>query len=227
MKHHHTLLLFLFSFNVTFAQTPIEEQLGSWFTYIGNHKISNKVSFSTLVQAWDYELIDYFNFILYNLSVNYDISPELTTTLAYGYADIDSGFETNGPHTFENRFSEQVGFKHKLFELPIDHRFRVEQRFLNKLGPNAFHNRVRYRLGTKIKLNKTFFIRIHNEYISTIGSKKVDAFSENRFYSALGINIYKSVSVQVGYLNRGIKGLSLHRLQLGLFHKMDLRKKKE
>lgn len=226
MKRNITLLLLLFSLISTFAQSPVEEKLGSWFTHFGNYKISDKFSTSALVQAWDYELADNFNFILYNLSLNYTVSTKVTTTLAYGYADIDSGFETNGPHTFENRLSEQIGYKHKLFELPIDHRFRVEQRFLNKLGPNTFHNRLRYRLGTKITLNNTLFFRVHNEYITTIGTKKVDAFSENRFYTALGINASKAVNIQFGYLNRAIKGLSLHRLQLGLFYKVDLRKKK-
>ncbi|WP_298343930.1 DUF2490 domain-containing protein [uncultured Algibacter sp.] len=227
MKYYIIILILVININTSFSQAPVEDKLGSWFTFVGNHKVSDKVSFSTLVQAWDYEVADNFNFILYNLSLNYKLTPKVTTSIAYGFADIDSGFETNKPHTFENRLSEQVGYKHKLFKLPIDHRFRIEQRFLNKSGPDVTHNRLRYRLGTKIELNKTLFLRIHNEYLTTIGSKKVDAFSENRFYTALGINASKSVNIQVGYLNRAIKKLSLHRLQLGLFYKMDLRKKKE
>lgn len=226
MKRYIILLLLLFTLNITFAQSPVEDKLGSWFTFSGNHKISDKVGFTALIQAWDYELADSFNFILYNLSLNYAVSPKVTTSLAYGYADIDSGFETNASHTFENRLSEQVYYKHKLFKLPIDYRFRAEQRFLNKSGSNLIHNRFRFRLGTKIMLNKILFFRIHNEYLSTIESKKVDAFSENRFYSALGINTSKAVNIQVGYLNRSIRKLSLHRVQLGLFYKIDLRKKK-
>lgn len=225
MKYYTSILILVFGLNSLFSQAPVEDELGSWFTFVGNHKISDKFSFSALVQAWDYEIADNFNFILYNFSVNYKVSPKLTTTLAYGYADIDSGFETNGPHTFENRLSEQISYKHTLFKFPIDHRFRAEQRFLNKFGPNVMHNRLRYRIGTKIKLNNVFFIRIHNEYITTIQTKKVIGFSENRLYTALGFNISKAVNMQVGYLNRTIKGLDLHRLQLGLFYKIDLRKK--
>jgi len=227
MRYYIAIILFTMSLNTTFAQAPIEEKIGSWFTFVGHHKVAEKVSISALVQAWDYELVDNFNFILYNLSVNYAVTPKLTTSLAYGYADIDSGFETNGPHTFENRISEQLGYKHKVSKFPIDHRFRIEQRFLNKLGPvNTFHNRLRYRIGTKIPLNETLFIRIHNEYLTTIGSKKVDAFSENRLYTAFGYKVSQSVNMQIGYLNRAIKGLSLNRLQLGLFYKVDLRRKK-
>lgn len=226
MKYLLTTLLLIISISNGHSQSNQEEKLGSWFTFSGNHKISDDVSLSSLIQAWDYELANNFNFILYNLSVNYAVSPKVTTSLAYGYADIDSGFEIIGTHTYENRLSEQIGYKHKLFRLPIDHRFRVEQRFLNKSGPNVLHNRLRYRLGTKISLNKTFFFRIHNEYLTTLQTKKVDAFSENRLYTALGINASKSVNVQVGYLNRSIKELDLHRLQVGLFIKTDHRKEK-
>lgn len=228
MKYYIAILVFAISINTTFSQSPVEDELGSWFTLYGSHKVSDKVSVSTLIQAWDYEVADKFNFILYKLYFNYALTPKVTTTLAYGYADIDSGFETNGPHTFENRLSEQIGYKHKLFKLPIDHRLRIEHRFLNKTGPNnVTHNRLRYRLGTKIKLNKTLFFRFHNEYLTTFGSSQVDAFSENRLYTALGINVTKAVNVQVGYLYRAIKSLNLHRLQLGLYYKVDLRKKKE
>ena len=143
--------------------------------------------------------------------------------------DIDSGFEKSGPHTYENRIYEQIGYKHNFVKLPIDHRFRIEQRFLNKPKPtdNGYHNRLRYRLGTKININNSLFIRLHDEFIATIQTKSTDGFTENRLYGALGINVFKSANIQVGYLNRNINGKNLHRLQLGFFYKADLRKKKE
>lgn len=225
MKYLFTILIFVLGLAKAYSQSPVEEELGSWFTLSGNHKVADKISISTLVQAWDYEIADNFNFILFNVSGNYQLSPKITTSLAYGYADIDSGFRNVGPHTYENRISEQINYKHKLFKLPIDQRFRVEQRFLNKSTKNVLHNRLRYRIGTKVKLNKTLFIRIHNEYLATLQTKKIEGFAENRLYGALGFNLSSSVNIQTGYLYRRIKGLDLHRLQLGLFYKMDLRKK--
>ena len=109
MKRHIALLLLVLSLNITFAQSPVEDELGSWFTFSGNHKISDKVSFSTLIQAWDYELADNFNFILYNLSLNYAVSPKTTASLAYGFSDIDSGFETNAPHIVIAVLSSLIG----------------------------------------------------------------------------------------------------------------------
>lgn len=226
MKHHKTLILFLLSIHTFFGQTPIENQVGSWFTVSGTYRISNKLSFNNTIQSWHYEIADNFNFLFTKVAVNYHISPKLTTALAYGFMDIDRGFEKEGPHTYENRLMEQIGYKQKLAKLTIDHRFRIEQRFLNKpTSKNILANRLRYRIGTKLKLNNTLFIRLNNEFLSTIKTKEIDAFSENRAYIALGINMIKSTHIQVGYLNRKIKDLDLHRLQLSLFYKIDLRKK--
>lgn len=220
-------LVFILSLNTMFAQTPVEDQLGSWFTYGGNYRLSNKVSISNVVQSWHYEVAQNFNFLFTNIAVNYHVNRKLTTSVSYGFMDIDSGFNKVGEHTYENRLYEQIGYKHKIAKLPIDHRFRLEQRFLDRPEPkeNVMHNRFRYRLGTKIVLNKTFFLRLNNEYIWTIQTKKNDGFDENRAYGALGINMFKSANLQVGYLNRKIKGMNLHRLQLSLFYKADFRKK--
>lgn len=227
MKYYIALIVLLLSINITFSQTPVEDQLGSWFTTSGTYKISNKVSFSNTLQSWHYKIADSFNFLFTSLAVNYHVSDKLTTSFAYGFMDIDSGFKKEGVHTYENRLMEQISYKHKLAKLPIDHRFRVEQRFLNKPVNNILLNRLRYRLGTKIKLNNTLFIRLNNEFLVVVKTKETSKFTENRAYAALGLNIFKSANIQVGYLNRKIKGLDLHRLQLGLFYRVDLRKKTE
>lgn len=226
MKRYITTLLLIFCLNSTFAQSPVEKQLGSWFTYVGNYRVSDKFSISNCVQSWHYEIADNFNFLFTNVALNYHISSKVTTTFSYGFMDGDSDFEKSSPHTYENRLFEQIGYKHTLAKLPIDHRFRLEQRFLNKATDNVLHNRLRYRLGTKLKINKSLFIRLNDEFIATIQTKTNDGFTENRLYGALGINVFKSANIQVGYLNRKIKDLNLHRLQLGFFYKADLRKKK-
>lgn len=227
MKRYIFLLAFVLSLNSTFSQTPIEDQMGSWFTYGGTYRVSDKFSVSNCVQSWHYEVAENFNFLFTNVAVNYHINPKLTTSFSYGFMDIDSGFNNIGEHTYENRLYEQIGYKHKLGKLPFDNRFRLEQRFLDKPEPkeDVMHNRLRYRVGTKIVLNKTFFLRLNNEYIWTVQTKNNNGFDENRAYGALGINILKSANVQIGYLNRKIKGLNLHRLQLSLFYKADFRSK--
>ncbi|KAA5823563.1 DUF2490 domain-containing protein [Algibacter amylolyticus] len=222
----YLLIVILLSISVCngYSQSNQEEKTGSWFTYAGTHRVSDKLSISTLSQVWMFELAENFNFILLYGGINYKVSANLTTSLAYGYGDIDGGFYTDKPHTYENRIFEQVTFKHKVSNLPFDHRFRVEQRFFHKYDFKSTSHRFRYRLGTKLTLNKSLFIRLNNEFLATLES---DILTENRLYTALGINISKSCNVQLGYLNRKINGLNLHRLQAGLYIKTDHRKKKQ
>lgn len=223
MKYLLTTFVIIISISNCHSQSNQEDKLGSWITYAGTHRVSDKFSVSTLSQVWTFEVAENFNFILLYGALNYQVSPKLTTTIGYGYGDIDGGFYTDKPHNYENRVFEQLTFKHKISNLPIDHRFRVEQRFFHKHEFKSTSHRLRYRLGTKINLNKSLFIRLNNEFLATIQD---DVLTENRLYSALGINISKSCNLQLGYLNRKIKGLNLHRLQAGIFIKTDHRKKK-
>ena len=220
----HLLIGIILCFNPLFSssQSNPEDKLGSWFTYSGIHRVTEKISINTCAQIWLYEVDSNFNFMLLNTGISYHISPKFTTSISYGYADIDGGLETNAQHTFENRIYEQIAYKHNILKLPIDHRIRIEHRFLNTPNENKTKHRLRYRLGTKIKLNNNLFIRLNNEFLATFQN---DIGTENRLYGALGIHIFKSSNVQLGYLNRKINGLNLHRLQVGVSIKTDLRRK--
>ncbi len=223
MKHILFVLLICLSAQFSYSQTNPEDKLGIWYDLGGNHRISEKLSITTYTQLWLYEFNDNFNFFLFKTGVNYRINPKLTASILYDYSDFDSNINVSAPHTFENRISEQIVFKHKLSKLPIDHRFRFEHRFRRKSSSKTSRARLRYRLGTKLKLNKTLFVRLHNELLLT---PKLSNTPENRFYSGIGFNISKSKNIQIGYLNRNTsKGSNLHRLEIGFFFKTDFRKK--
>ncbi|NMH86160.1 DUF2490 domain-containing protein [Flavivirga algicola] len=224
MKYYITTFIFILTISLGYSQTSPEDKLGAWYTYFGNHRISNKLSIVAGGQIWAFEPATNLNLFLAKVGINYHINNKLKVELGYSFLDIDRSIQhVEGSHVFENRISEQIAFKHKLSNFPIDHRFRVEHRFFNSRARNSIKHRLRYRLGTKVKLNKTLFIRINNEVLSTIED---DFSSANRFYTALGINLSKSCNLQLGYLNRYLfkKDINLHRLQVGLFIKTDHRK---
>ncbi|WP_242132869.1 DUF2490 domain-containing protein [Aestuariivivens marinum] len=224
MKKTTILLGVLLTACYSYAQINPEDKWATWYGLGGNYRISEKSSIETFTYLWHYELNDNFNFLLLNFGYNYHFNPKLTGTVFWGYADIDSEMNMSSPHSSEIRLAEQVAFKHKLSTIPLDHRFRIEHRFLRK--PNSKQNvaRLRYRLGTKFNLNKILFVRIHNEILL---SPKLENSSENRFYSGLGFNISKSNNIQLGYMNRNTPNKdNLHRIQMALFIKIDFRKNK-
>ncbi|WP_303315658.1 DUF2490 domain-containing protein [Flavivirga abyssicola] len=224
MKHYLTPFIFLLTITLSHSQTSPEDELGAWYTYFGNHRISNKISIVAGGQIWAYEPTTNLNLLLLKGGINYHINSKLKVELGYSFLDIDRSIQgLDGKHVYEYRISEQIAYKHKLSNLPIDHRLRLEQRLFNLRVGHSSKNRLRYRLGTKINLNKTLFIRANNEVIFHL---EKDFFSENRLYGALGINLNKSCNLQLGHMYRYINDLNLHRLQISLFIKTDHRKKK-
>lgn len=217
---HLSLFLFICS---SYAQLIPERTLGAWYDIGGNHKVSEKTSIETYMQFWLYEVNDNFNFFLFKVGYNHHFTPKLTTTIYLGYSDFDGNINISSPHTYEKRITEQVVYKHKLIKIPLDHRFRIEHRFFRKHNSKPKVARLRYRLGSKITLNKSLFIRSHNELLL---SPKSSSVPENRFYLGLGIKLSKSINLHLGYLNRHTTNKkNLHRLQTAVFFKTDLRKK--
>ena len=225
MKKIILQLSLLLVFYSSYAQISQEDKLGAWFDIGGNHRISEKSSIKTYAQFWLYEVNDNFNFFLLKIGYNYHFNPKLTGSIYLGYSDFDGNINISSPHTYEKRITEQFTFKHKLSKIPLDHRFRIEHRFFKKSDSKLNVIRLRYRIGSKFNLSNTLFIRLHNELLLTPKSSNTP---ENRFYTALGINISKSDNIQLGYLNRNTSNKeNLHRLQIGIFFKTDFRKKKK
>lgn len=223
MKNILTFLLLVFTTNLSFSQTTPKDKVGAWYMLDATHKVANKLSIKSGVQLRSFEILDNINLLFLYTGVNYHLNKKTTLTLAYCFLDIDRSFIITGEsHLYENRPYEQISYKQKLFKTPIQHRLRLEQRFLNFQHTQTTLHRLRYRLGTKVKLSNTLFLNISNEIFANF---KNQVFTENRLYAAIGFNISKSNNIQLGYLNHEINKLNLNRLQLGLFIKTDLRKK--
>ena len=225
MKYLLTIIILSFTITISFSQSTPEDEFGAWYMLDGTHKVSNKVSIKTGFQLRSFEVLDNINLLFYYTGVNFHLNKNTSLTLAYCYLDIDRSFLISGEnHLYENRSYEQISFKQETLGLPILHRLRLEHRFLNFKHQHTTLHRFRYRIGTKIKINDKLFINVNNELFA---NTKDQVFTENRLYAALGINISKVNTIQIGYLNHEINKSNLNRLQVALFFKTDLRKKKK
>ncbi|WP_242206098.1 DUF2490 domain-containing protein [Aestuariivivens insulae] len=223
MKHLLIILGLFLSINLSFGQSNPEDKLGGWYELGINTKISKKLSVNTYTLLWLYEANDNFNFVLLKGGLSYQLNPKLKAVLTYGYADFDGSIDLSSPHTLENRISEQIIFKHHFVKLPIEHRLMVDHRFLRKPNKRSAVARLRYRIGTKLKINNTLSLLLKNELLL---SPKLSNSPENRFYSGLGAAINKNYTITIGYVNRNTMNKeNLHRLQAGLFIKTDFTKK--
>lgn len=219
------IILFLIIYSTT-AQETGEDKLGAWYMYSGTHRVSDKLSIKSGAQIREYETTNNLNTLLLLTGLSYKVNSNIVTTMGYGYLNFDSSYfdlpdENN---TNEHRLFEQVSLKNKIWKLQLEHRYRLEQRFLDYSERKDTQHRTRYRLQVTLPLNDTFFVNIYDEIFLNLQN---DIFSQNRLYTALGMKINKNSKIQFGYLKNNFSKASFDRLQVGLSINTDLRNRKQ
>ena len=241
MKNLFFLVILLSTILNSNAQNEItgEDELGSWFMYFGTNKIAEKWSIHTEAQFRYYETASNFNQLLLRTGINYHINSDAIATLGYGFIETDPSFTEydifasdiliSNNSISEHRLFEQFILKNKVWEFKFEHRYRLEQRFVqnNYSGVSNTLHRARYRLQLTVPLTDVFFLNFYDEIFINLQN---EAFGQNRLYAAVGVNITDNLSMQFGYLKNHFKETDYDRLQLGVFFNTDLRtvfKKKE
>ncbi|MFK7832600.1 MAG: DUF2490 domain-containing protein [Winogradskyella sp.] len=224
MKIFNILWVLILFQTTAVAQNPSEDFLGSWYTYGSNHRFSERISVTPYAELRFYEPSSNYNLLFLSLRGNYHINSKSTFGLGYAYLDIDTVFEFDDvPHVIEHRILEQYTYKHTFSKLNINHRARLELRFLEFSNRNELQNRFRYRLGLSYKLNNTFFLALTEEGFVNFQDQ---VFHENRFYVGIGAHLIKNVQISAGYLKQHIRKNNLNRIMVGLNFKTDHRKTK-
>ncbi len=222
-----TLLLFalIFMSSNLSAQEIGDDTLGSWYMYFGTNKVSEKLSIHSEAQFRYFENAKNFNQLLLRTGLNYHINSNAIATLGYGFIETDSSFEeiANEINAMEHRIFQQFILKNKVGEFKFEHRYRIEQRFINFGDSNDTQHRARYRLQVTLPLTDIFFLNFYDEiFLNLQGS----VYGQNRLYGALGVNVTEDLSVQAGFLKNHFPSANFNRLQLGVIWNTDLRKKK-
>ena len=250
MKEKVALIIVLigFSYIQCHAQKEISDQSHAWLMYFGNHKINDRWGLHTEYQWRRAEFMDAWQQSLLRLGVDYYAKNGSQYTMGYGW--IESFVYGDQPITRkfnEHRIWEQFITKSKVARVEIQHRYRLEQRWLenwmkssdkiDSLGGFIHKNRARYRFMANIPLNKkemsdnTFFLSLYDELFIGFGPNIAkNVLDQNRMYAALGYRFNAKLSIQLGYLNQyiiktdGIKAERNHTLQTAIFYHLDFRK---
>jgi len=223
MKKIVLLLSFVFSFSLA-AQETGEDKLGSWHMYFGTNRISEKLSIHTEAQARYYEQLSNFNQLLLRTGLNYHLNTNAIVTMGYAYIVTDGTFQEfpGDLDSKEHRIFQQFILKNKVGKVGFEHRYRLEQRFLNFGDRKETEHRARYRLQLTLPITPIVFLNFYDEIFLNLQN---DVFGQNRLYGALGFNLSKELSMQAGYLKNHFPNAHFNRLQIALFYNPDLRKK--
>ena len=220
-------LILLFSSLVSLqAQDRGEDDLGAWAMIFTNNRISEKLSIHAEAQYRTYEFGSNFNQLLLRTALNYHISDKAMASFGYGNITTDTNFlEFSGEENVnENQLYEQFVLKNSLGKFNFSHRYRLEQRFINRpAGENTTEHRARYFLRVTYPLNDKWFLTAYDEIFINLQN---DFFGQNRLYGALGYNFSENLSAQMGYLKNDFAVDTYDRFQLAVFIKTDWRNKK-
>ncbi|HHH49415.1 MAG TPA: DUF2490 domain-containing protein [Saprospiraceae bacterium] len=224
MRIYKVLILLLFLQPIfTHAQ---QSEMGNWLMYFGTNKINENFSIHTEIQYRNHTLIpNNVEQLLLRVGLNYHFSNKAFTTAGYAYIP-SYVFESKqkNPEVTEHRVWQQFILTNKIGRVKFEHRYRLEQRWVNQ----SYKNRFRYRLMFFVPFNKnriekgTLFLGLYDEIF--INDNKV-FFDRNRLYVALGYQFHKAASVQIGTLNQRVNDFDKWYLQAALVFNTDWRNK--
>lgn len=204
-----------------------QQETGNWLMYFGTNKISEKFSIHSEAQYRNHTISPTnIEQLLLRTGLNYHFKPNASAT--FGYAHIGNHvYESyrKSPETEEHRIWQQFLSTNNLGRVRFEHRYRLEQRFIEA----DFKIRFRYRLMLFVPLNRpkietgTMYLGIYDE-ISL--NDKAAFFDRNRLYGGLGYQYTNNIHFQVGVLRQEVQTTSKTFLQFGLIFNTDLRSEK-
>lgn len=185
---------------VAYTQTNV---LGGWYFVNLNYHINQKIFVYSEVQTRSQHVLDDFYYQELKAGLGYNFSHNKTVFLGFGNYNA---FTYPGNYkkpivTNENRIWEQFIITNNVSRIYMEHRLRIEQRWVN----GDYLNRFRYRLALSIPINhikmedRTLFPALFDEVFFT---DKEPVFIRNRFFGGAGYRFSKSVTIQAGFLRQ-------------------------
>lgn len=217
------LIIFVMSqSNVSFAQ---KSDIGNWFIYFGNQKINKKWNWHNEVQYRNYDFIGDINQLLLRTGIGYNLS-ENNNNILLGYGFIQSHSYINANDKVsknEHRIFQQFITKQNIHNFFVQHRYRIEERFLT----DDFKLRFRYFLSINKPLNKpalepnAVYLSAYNEIFL---SDQSPVFDRNRLYGGIGYCINKYFRVETGFMSQIYENRNESQFQIILFNNLPLTK---
>ncbi|MBE9664882.1 DUF2490 domain-containing protein [Mucilaginibacter boryungensis] len=193
-----------FIFLIAGISASAQSKVGTWgiFTAIMPGDSAHRWGGYSELQLRENSTFNQFNYYEIKAGISYDLDKAFTALIGGGrYTTYDYQNLGAGPNTIEARFWEQMIVNQYLYRIKLEHRYRIEQRWLNGI----YRNRFRYRLNVFVPLNstkieaKTWFVSVFEEIFL---NNKEPNFERNRISAALGYQFDKKWILQAGWINQ-------------------------
>ncbi len=214
--------------NYAFSQSP-SGTTGSWLMFFNQTRLHEKWSLHAEAQYRSFEISPNTEQILLRIGANFHINNNYSVSAGLAYVP-NYAFDKEqlpGVQVSEKRTWQQMIMKNKLGRVNFEHRYRLEQRWLQSNNSDKYLNRIRYLIRATFPLNKkaieknTLFLTLYDEVFIHFSSLP---FDRNRLYAAVGYQVMPKSNVQLGYLAQTVNTTTKHYLQAAFFYNLDVRK---
>lgn len=229
-KLNSTVFIFLFAMNFPlFGQSP-SGTMGAWFMCFNQTRLNDKWSIHTEVQYRSFEIVPNNEQMLLRGGINYHINNSAFTSIGYAYV-TNYAFDKEqvpGVQLSENRIWQQFLMRNNLGKCFFEHRYRLEQRWIESKSNRRYLDRIRYLLRVTVPLNKkvieknTLFLSFYDELFIHLTPTP---FDRNRLYGAMGYQFLPNANIQLGYLAQTVNTTTKQYLQAAIIYNIDFRKK--
>jgi hypothetical protein len=193
------IVVVLLMYNIAKCQSHTLSSWGVLNTEIHFHKKWTSF-FETQIRSANF----FKDFNYHELKVGGQYTPSDKWSMLAGvgqFATYNTSENFESPVVHEFRVWEQLTLYNKLGRVKVDHRYRVEQRYIN----NDETNRFRYRLNVTVPINNkdathnTLYVVANNEIFFT---NTAPYFQRNRIYGGAGFTFNKYCALQVGWMRQ-------------------------
>ena len=201
-----------------------DDELGNWLIYNGTVRFSDKWSMFTEGQIRLWEVTSNLNEWFVRVAGHYDLSPKAVVGL--GIMRSESWPFDSDTLTTEDRIYQHFAIRHEWARALFEHRYRIEQRWLDRAGEREYSNRFRYRLQVTTPVNRptlepgAWFVNFYEEIFLNFDALRT--FDQNRLYLAGGYQLTKVSNLQIGLLWQARTSADFYRLQIFYTHNFNL-----
>lgn len=219
------ILLLLIASTTGYSQSG---SFGNWIMYFGQTPLSEKFSLHSEIQYRNHDfLLNDIEQLLIRGGLNYHFSKNIMFTVGYAYIPsyrledkLASAFSE------EDRIWQQIIGKNNFNLFSLEHRLRLEQRWIGSTYKGRFRYRLLASIPFSINNKKKYSINFYDEIF--LNTKRDETFDRNRFYTALGYKLNSKQSIQLGFLNQTLKNSNKWYFQVGVFlNGLRIKKKEE
>ena len=240
-KYLPVLFLFLSLSAAAQRTREVQHQNHFWTSINTQARISNKFF---VIGDFHIRRTDYLknnNFYYTRLGVGYIINKNLSVALGGGHMWLANKTATTELFVNENRLVQQVQLNQPLGKVQVSQRFRLEERWIQKVVNSEltdsyrYTTRYRYQLALNIPVSKNKYvptIALSDELLLQTGKDIVyNNFDQNRLFAGIKQQITPSLSFDFGYMHVWQQRLSGYQYNLNhtirwfFYWQPDLRKK--